>query len=146
MYGDNLVYIRYRCDEERGKRYTTAEIIVHEADWMPPHSKKQTPRVDIRMRWSEKELQAAIGAAGGGWNREKKLWNLPYTRKPCGWDWRAGLLKSSGRGKPGRLVYMGRYAGVYRGSYFVSIGRYLFIDVYILYWLLLDRVGGNLSL
>jgi hypothetical protein len=24
---------------------------------------------------------------------------------------------------------MGRYAGVYRGSYFVSIGRYLFIDI-----------------
>jgi hypothetical protein len=78
MYGDNLVCIRYRYDEERGRRYTTAEIIVHEADWTPPHSKKQTPRVDIRVRWNEKELQAAIGAAGGRWNREEKLWNLPY--------------------------------------------------------------------
>jgi hypothetical protein len=38
---------------------------------------------------------------------------------------------------------MGRYAGVYWGSYFVSIGRYLFIDVYILFWLLLERVAVN---
>jgi hypothetical protein len=65
MYGDNLVCIRYRYDEECGRRFTTAEIIVHEFDWTPPHSTKQTPRVDIRVRWNEKELQAAMGAAGG---------------------------------------------------------------------------------
>jgi hypothetical protein len=32
QYGSSLVYVRYRYDEQRRKRYTTVEIIVQEAD------------------------------------------------------------------------------------------------------------------
>jgi predicted aminopeptidase len=76
-YGDNLVCIRYRYDEKRGKRYTTAEIIVDEAIWVSPKTKPQK-RVNIRIEWKEKELRTTVGAAGGRWDRENKVWNLPY--------------------------------------------------------------------
>jgi hypothetical protein len=35
QYGDQLVCIRYRYDELKGKRYKTVELIVDEIDWEP---------------------------------------------------------------------------------------------------------------
>ncbi len=46
-YGDRLVCVRYRYDEESGKRFKTVELIVEEADWCKPS------------RWSDR------GAEGG---------------------------------------------------------------------------------
>ncbi len=34
-YGDKLVAVRYRYDEEKRKRYNTVEIIVEESTWLP---------------------------------------------------------------------------------------------------------------
>jgi len=34
--GDKLFYVRYRYDARYGKRYKTIELIVGEADWVPP--------------------------------------------------------------------------------------------------------------
>jgi hypothetical protein len=52
-------------------RYTTAEIIVHEADWTPPHNKSQES-TSCEM---ERKGAASIYQR---WNREQKVWNLPY--------------------------------------------------------------------
>jgi len=35
-YGAQLVCVRYRYDQQRRKRFTTAEIIVEESGWAPP--------------------------------------------------------------------------------------------------------------
>lgn len=94
-YGDRLVSVRYRYDAARGKRYKTIELIVEEQDWMPapqtelPPAQKPapevryTPRVPVRIRYNEKDLQRAIKAIGGNWDPGKKLWYAPeeYVRR-----------------------------------------------------------------
>ena len=35
IYGDRLVRVRYRYDEERKRRLKTVELIVEETDWNP---------------------------------------------------------------------------------------------------------------
>jgi hypothetical protein len=78
-YGDRLVCVRYRYDEQKKKRYKTVELIEEEVDWEP---KAGTPAdqtlVEIRIDWSETELRAEVKAAGGRWNPERKVWRLAY--------------------------------------------------------------------
>ena len=39
IYGDTLVCVRYRYDEESRTRIKTVEIIVEKTDWTPPQPK-----------------------------------------------------------------------------------------------------------
>lgn len=95
-YGDRLVTVRYRYDPARGKRFKTVELIVEEQDWAPaPQAEpaqptappqpqaRYTPRVPVRIRYNEKDLQRAIKAIGGNWDSGKKLWYAPeeYVRR-----------------------------------------------------------------
>lgn len=72
-YGDRLVCVRYRYDEQSKKRYTTVELIVGEAPWQPPGEKI----VRVRVNWGERELAIRIRKAGGKWDKQHKLWELP---------------------------------------------------------------------
>ena len=36
LYGDRLLFVRYRYDREAAKRYKTVEIIIEEKPWKPP--------------------------------------------------------------------------------------------------------------
>ncbi len=36
LYGDRLLFVRYRYDRKTQKRYKTIEIIVEEKPWKPP--------------------------------------------------------------------------------------------------------------
>jgi len=94
-YGDRLVSVRYRYDATRGKRFKTIELIVEEQDWSPvqeahpapvptsPPEAHFTPRVPVRIRFNEKDLQRAMKAIGGNWGPGKKLWYAPeeYVRR-----------------------------------------------------------------
>jgi hypothetical protein len=40
-YGPRLLFVRYRYDAPKKRRYKTAEIIVDEVYWEPPRKKKQ---------------------------------------------------------------------------------------------------------
>ena len=95
-YGDRVVTVRYRYDPARRKRFKTVELIVEEEDWAPvshpePDTKpvppqappRYTPRVPVRIRYDEKDLQRAIKAIGGNWDPGKKLWYAPeeYIRR-----------------------------------------------------------------
>ena len=95
-YGDKLISVRYRYDAVRGKRLKTIELIVEEEDWSPvtnPESPPEatppqpeahyTPRVPVRIRYDERDLQRAIKAIGGNWDPGKKLWYAPeeYVRR-----------------------------------------------------------------
>ena len=42
-YGERLLYVRYRYDEERRKRFKIVELFVDEVDWEP-----QPPKMTIR--------------------------------------------------------------------------------------------------
>lgn len=77
QYGDRLLCVRYRYDEQRQKRYTTVELIVSEADWIPPLPAPETI-VTIRVTLREAELWRKVKAAGGRWEPKRKVWKLPY--------------------------------------------------------------------
>jgi hypothetical protein len=79
MYGDALVCVRYRYDEETCTRVKTVEIVVETKDWIPPPPKFATDEVvPVRITFAEKRLMRAARAVGGCWDPEEKLWFIPY--------------------------------------------------------------------
>jgi hypothetical protein len=73
-----LVCVRYRYDAAAKRRYTTAEIIVAEGDWMPRQPGPDPEEAAwIRVRWDEQDLRARVKAGGGRWDAERRLWSLP---------------------------------------------------------------------
>jgi hypothetical protein len=81
-FGERLLYVRYRYDVKRRKRFTTVELIVDETDWNPAERglyqkpNLQAP-VGIRLELWESGLQRRVKAAGGRWDRKRGLWLLP---------------------------------------------------------------------
>jgi hypothetical protein len=77
QYGDRLVCVRYRYDEQRRLRYTTVEIIVGEAAWAPPEPAPDAI-VGLRLAREEVTFQRAIRTAGGQWDRAQRVWRIRY--------------------------------------------------------------------
>jgi hypothetical protein len=66
MYGDALVCVRYRYDEETCTRVKTIEIVVETKDWIPPPPKFATDElVPVRITFAEKSLMRSARAVGG---------------------------------------------------------------------------------
>jgi hypothetical protein len=79
IYGDALLCIRFRYDEETQKRLKTVELIVEKSDWVPPAPKFFADTlVPLRIEGYEKDLRAKVKATGGRWNQEKQLWFVQY--------------------------------------------------------------------
>jgi hypothetical protein len=79
QYGDTLVCVRYRYDAEKRKKLKTVEIIVSESDWTPPAVKYPAGAlVPLRIGPEEKTLQTQVRALGGRWDREQRLWFIPF--------------------------------------------------------------------
>ncbi len=86
-FGDRLICVRYRYDQERRRRIKTVEIIVDEADWTPvaarnaaaPEPDREHLRqiVGVRVAYAEVALRRAVGEAGGRWDPSARLWLLP---------------------------------------------------------------------
>jgi hypothetical protein len=78
-YGDRLVCVRYRYDEQQQKRYKTVELIEEEVDWEPKRDEVAARTlVEIQVDWMEGELREQVKAAGGRWNPERKVWRMEY--------------------------------------------------------------------
>jgi hypothetical protein len=78
-YGDRLVCVRYRYDLEQKRRLKTVELIIEEIPWQPSFAHMQLHRImPIWVRDDEVGLQEEVKAVGGKWNRQRKLWELPY--------------------------------------------------------------------
>jgi len=78
-YGEELVCVRYRYDSETMKRMTTVELIAEVTQWQPQaHRIPMNKNVCLRIEYGEIDLGRKVKAAGGIWNRQKKLWKLPY--------------------------------------------------------------------
>lgn len=78
-YGDRLVCVRYRYDEQNQKRYKTVELVVAEEPWTPV--KRQiapSPVVAVRVAAAEAELRQRVKAAGGQWDGQQRVWTLRY--------------------------------------------------------------------
>ena len=81
-YGDNLLCVRYRYDEQKSKVYKTIEIIIDERPWEQPNVKKipKNKSIDIRIDYNEVELRSLIKSYGAKWDPERKLWSLSYEK------------------------------------------------------------------
>ena len=86
-YGDQLVCVRYRYDEERKKRFKTVELIVDEIPWVKNNghtkndsSAKSDKIVSVRVGYEERDIRNRVKEAGGQWNSTEKVWSLPYRK------------------------------------------------------------------
>jgi hypothetical protein len=79
IYGDALVCIRYRYDEENRTRVKTVEIIVEKKAWTPPPQRfGDDERVPVRIAYAESDKKRIAKEAGGKWDPEKRLWFIPF--------------------------------------------------------------------
>ena len=78
-YGDQLICVRYRIDDEKKRRIKTVELIEKDVllkchiDKIPMNKK-----VYIRVQYNEFDLRNQVKIVGGRWNKEKRLWEMPY--------------------------------------------------------------------
>ena len=81
-YGDRLLCVLYRYDEERSRRLKTVELVVEETPWRPEGRRavRKEDIVSLRVEWQESTLRAALKGAGGKWNPRTRLWELRYDR------------------------------------------------------------------
>src|SRR5262245_12888452 len=81
QYGDRLVCVRYRYDEQRQRRLKTVELIVEEEPWTPLAA---APPVDalvpIRLALSEVMLRQQVKQVGGRWDPRRQVWEVRYTQ------------------------------------------------------------------
>ena len=78
-YGTDLICVRYRYDAEKKIKSKTIEIVVEQSHW--ESDGKRIPKnkiVHIRINVNEGYLRELVKAAGGRWNGQEKLWQLPY--------------------------------------------------------------------
>jgi hypothetical protein len=80
QYGDRLVCVRYRSDEQQQKRYKTIELIVEEWPWETPTRQRAAEVVLVKVAFSEKTLRQQVKEAGGNWNPEVQAWELRHDR------------------------------------------------------------------
>jgi len=79
LYGDKLLCVRYKYDDQKKKRITTIELIADEQDWKPNKTFiPQNKIVQLRINYGEVDLARKVKSLGGKWNREKKVWELSY--------------------------------------------------------------------
>ncbi len=78
-YGDDLFCVRYRYDDKKWERITTVEIIVDRSEWGPKFKKiPKNKLVGISVGIDEINVRRLVKKAGGRWNRNKRVWELPY--------------------------------------------------------------------
>jgi hypothetical protein len=77
QYGDRLVCVRYRYDEETRKRFTPVELVVSEEPWQPP-AFDPGDVVRVKIAFDEIDLRQKVLQAGGKWSRSTKTWKVPY--------------------------------------------------------------------
>ena len=78
-YGEKLICVRYKYDFERKMKIKTVELIVEEKPWNPDkHIVPANKKVGIKVLYGEINIGKLVKAAGGYWNRKRKIWELPY--------------------------------------------------------------------
>lgn len=81
LYGSNLVCVRYRYDFEANKRYTTAEIIVDEGEWIPKDRRFRNDEIVIvRVAFEDVELQKRVSRVGAIWDDIRCVWKIRYNQ------------------------------------------------------------------
>src|SRR5712691_4722127 len=81
QYGNRLVCVRHRYDEQQKKRFKTMEVIVEEREWEPCSPQHAADSlVCLRVAWPEVEVWRQVKRAGGKWHPQHGVWELRYDR------------------------------------------------------------------
>ncbi|MBM4259727.1 MAG: hypothetical protein FJ147_28005 [Deltaproteobacteria bacterium] len=80
QYGNRLVCVRYRADEQQQKRFKTVELIIEEWAWTPRSLKIVDSSVLVQIGFAERELRQRVKEAGGVWKPDKQAWELRFER------------------------------------------------------------------
>ena len=75
-YGRRLVCVRYRYDEQRKLRYTTVELIVATAEWVPKGASEA--EVAVQVDFQEYTLWGSLKMEGGRWDPKRRVFWVPY--------------------------------------------------------------------
>jgi hypothetical protein len=79
QFGEALYCVRYRYDPIKKKQLKTVELVVSEADWIPPPAKfSASTLVELKIKYDEKTLQAQVKSLGGRWDPKQQVWVIPY--------------------------------------------------------------------
>ena len=61
--------------------FKTVELIVAERDWQPPRPCLAPDRpISLRIAFAEVDLRRRVKQAGGRWNSDERVWQLPHDR------------------------------------------------------------------
>ncbi|MFQ6036794.1 MAG: hypothetical protein ACE5NM_13225 [Sedimentisphaerales bacterium] len=78
-YGEKLLCVRYRYDQQRKVRTTTVELAVEESPWHKSDQRIPMNKiVNVRIAYEESHFRKLVKAVGGKWNAKNKVWQLPY--------------------------------------------------------------------
>lgn len=77
-FGSALVCVRYRYDEMRDVRVTTAEIIVDERPGKAAPRLRGTDAVLLQVPYTMKALRERLKGVGARWDPAEKLWRVRY--------------------------------------------------------------------
>jgi len=79
QFGDKLVCVRYRHDYKSQRKIKTIELIIDESPLSNNPSKIPMNKiVQLQVKYGEVHIGKLIRSAGGYWNREQRVWELPY--------------------------------------------------------------------
>jgi len=80
-YGDNLICVRYRYDDQTMTMFKTIELIVDQKPWQMDAKKiPKNKSISIRVFKDEVELRRKIKECGGKWIPQRKVWQLSYEK------------------------------------------------------------------
>jgi hypothetical protein len=77
QYGDSLICVRYRYDEQRGIRYKTVELIVEEKPLLKPRFNDQDI-VPVSVSFEETALRDQLRKMRAKWDPALKVWFVKY--------------------------------------------------------------------
>ena len=78
-HGEALTCVRYKYDSEKKRKIKTVELVVEDEPWEIDHNRIPANKIIwLRVKYGEVHIDKLIRAAGGRWDPNKKLWELPY--------------------------------------------------------------------
>lgn len=77
-YGEKLVCVRYKYDEEKSERVTTVELVESKGTGKRKAGIPYNKKVLVKINFDEHGLRNDIKMYGGRWNPDLKLWETNY--------------------------------------------------------------------
>ena len=80
-FGERLVCVRYRYDEQKHCRHKTVELIVETVPWqgnIRRSRRRDEEMVAVRIAYAETELRERAKSLGAIWRPRQRLWEMRW--------------------------------------------------------------------